>query len=110
MSWIVKVLLPLVLPFILGQLTTWLMAGLKAVFAWVGAQPAIVQQILVGAIGVGLAALAKLVGVQLPCDPTTAGCDVSSWGSTVWTGVLSALVAFVLHNSAKVSAVPAGPA
>ena len=106
MSWIVKVLLPLVLPFILGQLTTWLMAALKLVFTWIGQQNATVQQILVGALGVGLAALAKLVGAPLPCDPTGAGCDVTGWGSTVWTGLLSALVAFVLHNSAKVAANP----
>lgn len=106
MSWIVKVLLPIVLPFVLGQLTTWLMAGLKWISATIGTLNPTVQQIIVGAIGFSLAALAKLVGATLPCDPTAVGCDPMSWPAAAWTGILSTVIAFVLHNSAKISSAP----
>lgn len=96
-----KMLLPLVLPVVLGPLVFVVMQGLKAVSATVDRLPAVVKRVAVGVIAALLTVAGGATGVELACDPEAAlaagGTCLEVLDKDAVKAVLTAAIAFGLH-------------
>lgn len=96
-----KELLTVLIPILVGGTTTWLMAQLKKGTALLANLPAVVQQVLVGALSYGFIKLAALLTITLSTyDPT-------QFINTDVAAITAAGLAFVFHLGKKTSEIAA---
>lgn len=88
--------LSLLLPAIVGPVTFVVMQSLKKASAWVDAQSPMTKRMAVAVIAFALTFLAKVTGVDIPCEADT-NCLADLDGDTV-KAVVSAALAYALHG------------
>lgn len=94
--------LSLLLPAIVGPVTFVVMQWLKKVSAWVDAQSPLVKRSAVALIAFALTFLAKVTGVDIPCEADTNCLSVLDQDTV--KAVVGTALAFGLHslkNAAK---------
>ena len=92
-----KVLLPVLLPILLGPLTFVVMQGLKALSAAIDRLPVTIKRFLVAGIAVALTLAGKAAGVDLHCDPEAGTTCLEVLDKDAVKALLSAAIAFLLH-------------
>lgn len=74
--------------------TTFIMGGLRKVFAPLNTLPPIARTLIVSVLAFGTATLSGFLGTPLPADPTT-------WDGVTVNGILTALLAMGTHAGYK---------
>lgn len=77
-----------------GLITTFVMSGIKRLYAKIDTLAPAYQQLIVAVISFGVMKLGTLLGVTLPLDPTT-------WTAELVNSLLVALSALGFHNIKK---------
>lgn len=94
MDFVLKYLLPILIPALLGVSLVPVMAFLKKLSAWVDNLPAWAQRAIVGLLAVGATQLGAVLGVPIPED-------VLHMNGEAVTAILTALIAFLTHKLTK---------
>lgn len=96
-----KLLLPLVMPVIIGPLTFVVMQGLKALSATIDALPPVAKRIAVMVVATLLTILGSWAGVDFNCDPEAAVNCLATLDQDAVKAALATALAFVLHLAKK---------
>lgn len=92
-----KLMLPLIIPVIIGPLTFVVMQGLKALSATIDALPPVAKRISVLVVATLLTGLGTWAGVDFNCDPNGAVNCLSTVDKDAVKAVLAAVIAFLMH-------------
>jgi hypothetical protein len=92
-----KLMLPVVMPLIVGPLTFVVMQGLKALSATIDALPPIAKRISVVVVATLLTALGTWAGVDFNCDPNGVVNCLSTVDKDAVKAVMAAAIAFLMH-------------
>lgn len=96
-----KLLMPILLPVIVGPLTFLVMQGAKAVSATIDKLPATAKRIAVLVIATALTMLGSWAGVDFNCDPDAAVSCLDTLDKDAVKSAVAAILAFVLHLAKK---------
>lgn len=96
-------ILSVVVPLIIGPLTFMLMQGIKHASRWVDSLPPIAKRFAVLLIAAAITGVSHAVGVDVRCDPSGEINCLSELDKDAVSAMLSAAIAFFMHQYRKLS-------